>query len=540
MTSTKIDDKDILNLAKRTAGQNSDDILAFDITFTDKDGNEKQPNSYVKVSINPKDYNLDAERYALVHIDGEKNAKYLGNIAVSNGLLTFYANSFSIYAIIPTTQTDQQRYARNTYEFYVNDELVASQIVRNGDILNAPAAPSLECLIFMGWYTESDRLFNGLNLAVNIPDGTTADKTIKLHAKFADKIYSVLFFNPQGNVLATKTGTNGDNINTDDIRHEVSAGHFVDAWTTDASILDRYAGCGNECEIPDDEVIPNQITGDITIDNDNIKLYPIIRAVKWAHFHQNDDDNDNHTEASYTASTYAFYGHTINRPTNPTRNGYDFVGWATDEQGTNMFNFNTPLTSDIELYAIWRPHTNTQYRIIFWKEALDNGHYVAGNYEYASYVDATGTSVATNTVEGTITLDTNKTRTSSGSATLAVKIMGYATVHYYVEGTTTKVKADDNLSGLVGDTFSVEIPEIEGYEIVKVEVRAAAVNTYTFKDQAQEIVISYRALPEPEPEPEPEEPVNPSTASDVNLIPVFGVFTGVAVGLFAILRRRRI
>ena len=221
MTSTKIDDKDILNLAKRTAGQNSDDILAFDITFTDKDGNEKQPNSYVKVSINPKDYNLDAERYALVHIDGEKNAKYLGNIAVSNGLLTFYANSFSIYAIIPTTQTDQQRYARNTYEFYVNDELVASQIVRNGDILNAPAAPSLECLIFMGWYTENDRLFNGLNLAVNIPDGTTADKTIKLHAKFADKIYSVLFFNPQGNVLATKTGTNGDNINTDDIRHEV-------------------------------------------------------------------------------------------------------------------------------------------------------------------------------------------------------------------------------------------------------------------------------------------------------------------------------
>ena len=392
VTSTKIDDKDILNLAKRTAGQNSDNVLAFDITFTDKDGNEKQPNSYVKVTINPKDYNLDAERYALVHIDDEKNAKYIGNIAASNGLLTFYANSFSIYAIIPTTQTDQQRYARYTYEFYVNDELAASQIVRNGDILNAPAAPSLERLIFMGWYTENDRVFNGLNLAVNIPDDTTADKTIKLHARFADKIYSVLFFNPQGNVLATKTGTNGDSINTDDIRHEVSAGHFVDAWTTDASILDRYVGCGNDCEIPDDEVIPNQITGDITINNENIRLYPIIRSVKWIHYHQNDDDNDSHTEASYTASDYAFYGHTVSAPNNPTRNGYDFVGWARDEQGTNMYDFNTPLTSDIDLYAIWRPRTNTQYRIIFWKESLDNGHYVPGNYDYASYIDTTGTS----------------------------------------------------------------------------------------------------------------------------------------------------
>ena len=118
--------------------------------------------------------------------------------------------------------------------------------------------------------------------------------------------------------------------------------------------------------------------------------------------------------------------------------------------------------------------------------------------------------------------------------------MGYATVHYYIEGTTNSVKNDDHLSGLVGDTFSVEIPEIDGYEVVKVEVRAAAVNTYTFKDQAQEIVISYRALPEPEPEPEPEEPVNPSTTSDINLVPVFGVFAGVAIGLFTILRRRRI
>lgn len=399
MTTEKVDDQEIIKLAKRTAGQNSNDILAFNITFTDKDGNETQPNSRVKVSIRPEDYNLDAERYALVHIDDNKNAKYLGNIAASSiGELVFYADSFSIYAIIPTTQTDQQRYARYTYEFYVNDEMVASQIVRNGDILNAPAAPSLDRLIFMGWYTDNNRVFNGLNQAVDIPDDTTADKTIKLHAKFADKIYSVVFFNPQGNVLATKTGTNGEAINTDDIRHEVSAGHFVDAWTTDASILKRYTDCGNDCEIPDNEVIPNQITGDITINNDNIVLYPIIRAVKWVHYHQNDDDADEYTEASYTSSDYAFYGHSVSAPNNPTRAGYDFVGWATDEQGTNMYDFSTPLTTDIDLYAIWRPRTNTQYRIVFWKESLVDGHYVEGSYEYASHLDTTGTSGATITV----------------------------------------------------------------------------------------------------------------------------------------------
>lgn len=398
MTTEKVEDQELLNLARRTAGQNSHDVLAFNITFTDKEGNEAQPSSRVKVTIRPQDYNLDAERYALVHIDDNANAEYLGNIAASNGVLTFYADSFSIYAIIPTTQTDQQRYARNTYEFYVEDELVATQTVRNGDILNAPAAPSLERLIFMGWYTENNRVFNGLNQMIEIPDGTTADKTIKLHARFADKIYSVVFFNPQGNVLATKTGTNGEAINTDDIRHEVSAGHFVDGWTTDASILDRYVGCGNDCEIPDGEVIPNQINGDITINGDNITLYPIIRAVKWVHYHQNDDDADAYTEASYNASDYAFYGHTVNAPSNPTRAGYSFVGWATDAQGTNMYDFNTPLTNDIDLYAIWRPNTNTRYRIVFWKEALVDGYYVEGSYEYAAHTDATGTSGNTVTV----------------------------------------------------------------------------------------------------------------------------------------------
>ena len=96
MSVEKVDNQELINLAKRTAGQNSDDVLAFNITFTDKEGKEAQPNSYVKVSIDPKDYNLNAERYALVHIDDDDNAKYLGNIAATNDSLTFYANSFSI------------------------------------------------------------------------------------------------------------------------------------------------------------------------------------------------------------------------------------------------------------------------------------------------------------------------------------------------------------------------------------------------------------------------------------------------------------
>ena len=39
--------------------------------------------------------------------------------------------------------------------------------------------------------------------------------------------------------------------------------------------------------------------------------------------------------------------------TNPTREGYAFVGWYSDEQFTNKYDFTTPVTSSFTLYAKW-------------------------------------------------------------------------------------------------------------------------------------------------------------------------------------------
>ena len=54
-------------------------------------------------------------------------------------------------------------------------------------------------------------------------------------------------------------------------------------------------------------------------------------------------------------------------PKNPTRDCYDFVGWYTDSSLTKKYNFNTPVTSDITLYAKWEENgTCTEaYRVKF-------------------------------------------------------------------------------------------------------------------------------------------------------------------------------
>ena len=43
----------------------------------------------------------------------------------------------------------------------------------------------------------------------------------------------------------------------------------------------------------------------------------------------------------------------VAQPTDITRDGYKFMGWYTDAEGTTKFDFNTPITTDITLYAKW-------------------------------------------------------------------------------------------------------------------------------------------------------------------------------------------
>lgn len=48
------------------------------------------------------------------------------------------------------------------------------------------------------------------------------------------------------------------------------------------------------------------------------------------------------------------YGTTINKPEDPvSSSGMTFAGWYTDEELTNLYNFNEPLKDEITLYAKW-------------------------------------------------------------------------------------------------------------------------------------------------------------------------------------------
>ena len=62
------------------------------------------------------------------------------------------------------------------------------------------------------------------------------------------------------------------------------------------------------------------------------------------------------------ATDYANSGDTATKPTDPTQTGYTFGGWYSDENLSKEWNFNTPITDDITLYAKWNVN---QYTVTF-------------------------------------------------------------------------------------------------------------------------------------------------------------------------------
>ena len=178
---------------------------------------------------------------------------------------------------------------RATYTFYVGENVVDTQIVKAGDTLNEPAAPT-GAGEFLGWVDEEGD---------PIAFGTVAsvDGDVKAFASFSDVQY-LLFMDTDGDdgrVVACKTLTRGDTVNTADVTFPVGTEQAVTGWV-DAD--------GRAVET-------------VTYGQEIYVLYAVVEDGYWLHFETNG--------GSYIAPQ--FFTDTPDEPTtNPTKPGYTFGG----------------------------------------------------------------------------------------------------------------------------------------------------------------------------------------------------------------------
>lgn len=264
-------------------------------------------------------------------------------------LATDYSGGASIARIV------QPPAAVDTYVFKVDEETIATQKVKKGDVLYEPAAPSKDGYKFTGWRDAAG--------SAPVFGPVTAEATGETYTYTAqfDQVYYVFFMDDQGRVQITREGTAGDAISTQVTIKLQNAQAAVTGWYYDAALTQ-----------------PVQ-EGHVTLSGANITLWPKVEEGYYLTFETNG--------GTYYPPAFYMPGKPTVDPGVPQKAGYSFTGWK-DETGAS-FTFGSALTADKTLTAQWQANQNTQYTVIHWMEnANDDG------YSFEASEEKTGTTGA--------------------------------------------------------------------------------------------------------------------------------------------------
>ena len=200
----------------------------------------------------------------------------------------------------------------------------AAQTVESGKTATEPTAPTAEGWNFGGWYKEA-ACANKFDFSTPI----TADVT--LYAKWTQVTYTVSFdANGHGAAPAAQTVAHGATATE-------PAAPTAEGWSFGGWY--KEAACANKFDFS------TPITADVT-------LY-----AKWT---------ESIVPITYFTVTFNANGHgaapaaqTVEKgkpavePAAPTEEGWAFGGWYLESECVNKYDFSTPVTADLELYAKW-------------------------------------------------------------------------------------------------------------------------------------------------------------------------------------------
>lgn len=230
----------------------------------------------------------------------------------------------------------------------------AKKVEYNGKLIR-PTDPEKEGYVFDAWYKEStfDNKWDFEN------DIVAADT--KLYAKFLPEAevtkYTVIFKSDENTVINTVTVKEGNSVG--EPKNPVKDGYQFDGWYTDVNCTDKYD-------------FNTVVSADLT-------LY-----AKWlAKYTVSFDTDGGSTVETQTVVT----GDKATIPTStPTKKGYNFVGWYTDNTYTTEFDFeNTSITDNTTIYAKFEDASIIRlngytFNKISTLEELTTGYYVIGGY----------------------------------------------------------------------------------------------------------------------------------------------------------------
>ncbi len=109
--------------------------------------------------------------------------------------------------------------------------------------------------------------------------------------------------------------------------------------------------------------------------------------IKWDNYLDGYAITPNSQGGSYVEASVGKFGVKVTKPEDPTRMGYVFTGWYTDQACTNAYTYPATMPfQSVDIYAGWAPATDTPYTVEYYLEDTVNGGYI-----YNSEDEFTGT-----------------------------------------------------------------------------------------------------------------------------------------------------
>lgn len=208
---------------------------------------------------------------------------------------------------------------------YVVSFTKTSASITKPNAVNGISAPSREGYVFGGWYKNDD--FTGTAIAAeNI---ATAENNVTYYAKWIPDCDVVFDFNGGASTNYVISIPNGVKID-EPIEQPNKAGYVFKYWALSTNLNQEYNW---NAEITNNIVIEAVWQ---EIGNNYVVTFDLNGGV-----------------GAFNTQVLVANGSTVSRPTSPSKVGYTFAGWAPEGQAS-YYNFNTPVTSDITLVAVWQ------------------------------------------------------------------------------------------------------------------------------------------------------------------------------------------
>lgn len=310
--------------------------------YNDKDGG--------KVKVQCGEYSEDfTPESSVLEFDGKSFTSYETN--------TFTISTTAKRAYVKSIEFLYNNAETCTVAYYDGADVISTFTVDKGTTLDEtskPANPEKEWYVFAGWYTNVD-----LTDKYNFDLPVTAD--LKLYAKFEESVavetQTVTFMKDAETLFDTSVVKKGNTVGVP--AEPTNDGYSFAGWYTDVKCTTAY-----DFNLP--------VNTDIT-------LY-----AKWlAKYTVSFDTDGGSTVESQTVVT----GNKATKPAvNPTKKGYNFVGWYTDNTYTTEFDFeNTIITDNTTIYAKFEDTSIIRlngytFNKISTLEGLTTGYYVIGGY----------------------------------------------------------------------------------------------------------------------------------------------------------------